>query len=199
MTTITTEDIKKLREATGISVMQCKKALEEAEGDMEKAMLILRKQSSKAASKKADREFGAGVVRSYIHSNNSVGSLIELNCETDFVANNSEFIQLADDIAMHITAMSPDFIREDEITPEVREKVSVVMAEEVAELDKPEDIKAKILEAKINDYFAEKVLLSQPFVKNPDLTISQLIEGAVQKIGERIEVGRFERYGLLEK
>jgi elongation factor Ts len=152
MATITTEDIKKLRELTGISVMQCKKALEEAEGDMEKAQAILREQSAKAASKKADRELGAGVVRSYIHGNNTIGVLIELNCETDFVANNDEFIALADGIAMHIAAMNPE--------------------------DK-------------------EALLSEPFVKNPDLTISQLVEGAVQKIGERIEVGRFSRFSLL--
>lgn len=199
MTSITTEDIKKLREQTGISIMQCKKALEEANGDMEAAAMILRKQSAKAASKKADRELGAGIIRSYIHSNNIVGTLLELNCETDFVANNQDFQALADDIAMHITAMSPEFITEADINEEARAKVTEFMQSEVAEMDKPEDIKAKILEGKINDYFAEKVLLTQPFVKNPDITIGKLIEEAIQKIGEKIEVGRFVRFGLLEE
>lgn len=196
---ITTEDIKKLREMTGISVMQCKKALEEAEGDMEKAQVLLRKQSAKAAGKKADRELGAGKIRAYIHNNSTVGAMVELNCETDFVANNEEFIALADDIAMHITAMNPEFISAAEVDEAARTKVNEVMQAEVADMDKPEDIKAKILEGKINDYFAEKSLLSQPFIKNPDLTIGKLIEEAIQKIGEKIEVGRFVRYGLLEE
>lgn len=196
---ITTEDIKKLRDETGISVMQCKKALEEADGDMEKAKVILRKQSSNAASKKADRELGAGVVRSYIHSNNSVGTIVELNCETDFVANNAEFVQIADDIAMHITAMRPEFLSQEDIDASAKEKATTVLKEEVDAMDKPEDIKAKILDGKINDFFAEKTLLDQPFVKNPDITIRQLIEGGTQKMGEKIEVARFTRFGLLEK
>lgn len=199
MANITTEDIKKLREMTGISVMQCKKALEEADGDMEKAQMLLRKQSGKAAGKKADRELGAGVIRSYIHGNNGVGALIELNCETDFVAKNDEFVQLADDIAMHIVAMSPEFVSPENVDDATRAKVTEVMQSEVADMDKPEDIKKQILEGKINDYFAAKALLTQPFVKNPDLTISKLIEEAIQKIGEKIEVGRFVRYGLLEE
>lgn len=195
---ISKDDIKTLRDQTGISFMQCKKALEEAEGDMEKAMLMLRKASGKAASKKADRELGAGVVRSYIHSNNQVGVLLELNCETDFVAKNEEFLALADNIAMHIAAMSPVFVSESEITDADRAKITEVMQEEVADMDKPEDIKAKILEGKLNDYFAAQTLLGQAYVKNPDQTISQLIEEAIQKIGEKIEVGRMVRYGVLE-
>lgn len=199
MATITTEDVKKLREITGISIMQCKKALEEANGDMDNAQMILRKQSAKAAGKKADRELGAGIIRTYIHSNNTLGAMIELNCETDFVANNEEFSKLADDIAMHITAMSPAFISAEEVSDEERAKVTEFMQSEVAEMDKPEDIKAKVLEGKIKDYFAEKALLTQPFVKNPDITIGKLIEEAIQKIGEKIEVGRFIRYSLLEE
>jgi elongation factor Ts len=195
---ISTEDIKKLRDATGISIMQCKKALEEAEGDMEKAKMVLRKVASKAADKKADRELGAGVVHAYIHGNNTLGAMIELNCETDFVANNDEFRKLADDIAMHITAMSPEFISSDEITDEAREKVAAFMKEEVDAMDKPEDIKAKVLEGKVNDYFAEKTLLEQPFVKNPDITIGKLIEESIQKLGEKVSVARFTRYGLLQ-
>ncbi|MCD8494928.1 MAG: elongation factor Ts [Candidatus Pacebacteria bacterium] len=197
---ITTEDIKALRDATGVSVMQCKNALEEAEGDMEKAKLILRKLSAKAASKKADRELGAGIICSYIHSNNTVGTLVELNCETDFVANNSEFKALADNIAMHITAMQPRYISREEIKEESLAAAQALFAEEVAALtDKSEEVRAKILEGKLNDYLASQTLLEQPFVKNPDVTVGVLIEEAIQKLGEKVSVGRFVRYGLLEE
>lgn len=195
---ITTAEIKKLRDETGISIMQCKKALEEAEGDMEKAKMILRKVAAKAATKKADRELGAGLVRAYIHGNNTVGTLLELNCETDFVANNDEFKQLADDIAMHITAMMPEFVSSADITEEEKSKAETFLREEVDAMDKPEDIKAQILEGKINDYFGQKTLLDQPFIKNPDITVGKLIEEGIQKMGEKIEVGRFVRYGVLE-
>lgn len=178
--------------------MQCRKALEEAEGDMEKAKVILRKFSSKAASKKADRTLGSGIVSSYIHSNNQLGVMIELNCETDFVAKNEEFKQLANDIAMHAAAMAPEFVSSDQITDEDKAGVKTVIEEEVAKMDKPEDIKAKILEGKINDYFAAKTLLEQPFVKQPDMTIGKLIEEGTQKLGEKIEVGRIVRYSVLE-
>lgn len=199
MADITTDVIKQLRTETGVSVMQCKKALEEAGGDMEKAKVLLRKQSAKAASKKADRELGAGVVRSYIHGNGTVGAMVELNCETDFVAKNEEFVQLADDIAMHVAAMAPAFVSAEQASEEEKTKVTEVMQEEVAKMDKPEDVKAKVLEGKINDYFNDKALLGQSFVKNPDLTIAKLIEEATQKLGEKIEVGRFARFGVLEE
>lgn len=198
MAEITTDIIKQLRNETGVSVMQCKKALEETGGDLEKAKVVLRKQSANAASKKADRELGAGIIRSYIHNNNSVGVLIELNCETDYVAKNEEFVQLADDIAMHIAAMNPEFISAEEATEDERQKVTEVMQAEIADMDKPEDIKKQILEGKINDYFNSKALLGQSFVKNPDITIEKLLEEATQKIGEKIKVTRFARYGVLE-
>ncbi|MBI5798614.1 MAG: elongation factor Ts [Candidatus Yonathbacteria bacterium] len=148
---ITTEQIKELRELTGISVMQCKKALEEAEGDKEKALLILREKSTSIAEKKGDRELGSGVVDAYIHSNKTVGVLVEFSCETDFVARNEEFVAMARDIAMHITAVNPADVAE---------------------------------------------LLDQPFIKNPDLTIKQLIDGGVQKFGEKIAVSRFSRFAV---
>lgn len=196
---ITTADIKALRDETGVSIMQCKKALEEAEGDAEKAKLILRKLSAKAATKKADRELGAGIVCSYIHGNNTVGTLVELQCETDFVANNDEFKALADNIAMHITAMQPEYVSLDEISEDQKTTAKNLFAEEIAEMtDKSEDIKAQILEGKLNDYFAQKTLLEQPYVKNPDITVNKLIEESVQKMGEKIAVARFTRYGLLE-
>lgn len=194
---ITTEQIKALRDETGISVMQCKKALEEAQGDMAKAIIILQKKSKDIASKKSDREFGAGVVQAYVHSNGMVGALVELVCETDFVSKNQDFKTLAYDIAMHAAATAPQYLSMAEIKEEDKEKAKEVFADEVK--GKPENLKAQILEGKLNAFFKEKVLLEQPFIKNPDLTISALIEGAIQKFGEKIEVARFVRFGVLER
>lgn len=191
---ITTEQIKELRELTGVSIMQCKKALEEAGGDKEKALFALRKKSKEIAEKKDERTLGASVVDAYIHSNKKVGALIELSCETDFVARNEEFIGLAREIAMHITAMNPEFVDESEINAEAKAKVTELFRKEVEETGKPADIQAKMMEGKLNTYFAEKTLLLQPFVKNPDLTIKDLINGFVQKFGEKIAVSRFVRF-----
>lgn len=199
MAEINTETIKQLREESGLSVMQCKKALEEAEGDMEQAKMILSKKSKQAAEKKADRELGAGVVRAYIHNNNAVGVLLELNSETDFVAQNEEFLQLADDIAMHIAAMNPVYVRNEDIPQEQRQQVVDMMKEEVDQMDKTEDVKEQIIEGKVNDYLSERILLEQSFVKDPEQTIEKLIEEKIQKIGENIKVGRFTRYAVLEE
>jgi len=193
---ISTEQIKELRDLTGISVMQCKKALEEAEGDKEKALAILRKKSGDIAAKKSERELGAGVIESYIHTTKSIGALVELSCETDFVARNEEFVALARDIAMHVAASAPEFVDESAITDEVRAQAEVVLRKEAEESGKPADIQAKILEGKLASYFAERTLLAQPFVKNPDITIKQLIDGGVQKFGEKIAIARFVRFAL---
>jgi elongation factor Ts len=193
---ISTEQIKELRDLTGISVMQCKKALEEAEGDKEKALAILRKKSGDIAAKKSDRELGAGVIESYIHNTKSIGALVELSCETDFVARNEEFVTLARDIAMHVAASAPEFVDESAITDEVRANVEATFKKEVDESGKPVDIQAKMIEGKLASYFAERTLLAQPFVKNPDITIKQLIDGGVQKFGEKIAVARFVRFAL---
>lgn len=193
---ITTDQVKELREKTGISVMQCKKALEDAGGDMEKALILLRKKGSEIASKKSERTLASGVVASYIHSDKKTGVLLELLCETDFVAKNDEFKALADDIAMHIAAMSPQFAREQDVTDTDRAKAAEVFSEETEKLNKPEEIKKKILQGKLDAYFSEKVLLTQPFVREPEISVGALIERAIQKTGERIEVGRFARYNL---
>lgn len=194
MAEITTDLIKELRDATGISVMQCKKALEEADGDMEKALVMLRKQSAAAAAKKQDRDLGAGVVSAYIHTNGTVGAMVELLCETDFVANNEEFKALAYDIAMHVAAMNPQFKSEAEIDESAKEKAKEVFTEEVA--DKPDDMKEKILAGKMDAYFKDKVLLSQSFIKDNTKTIQDLVQGATQKFGERVEVGNVVRYSI---
>lgn len=189
---VTTEEIKSLREKTGLSVMECKKALEEANGDMEAAMIVLRKKSSAAAAKKSDRALGAGIVAAYVHSSKDVGAMVLLSSETDFVAKNPEFGALAYDIALHAAATSPEFISRQEVTPEATAKAREVFEREAA--DKPEDMRATIVEGKIDAYLKEKVLLEQPFVKNPEITIQGLIDAATQKFGERIMVSECVRY-----
>lgn len=189
---ITTERVKELRDLTGISIMQCRKALEEAGGDMEKAIILLKKQSKAIASKKSDRNLGAGVIASYIHGGGTVGAMVELLCETDFVAKNEEFKNIARDIAMHVAAASPEFVKKTDVSEEARKKVADAFADEVK--DKPENMREKILEGKISAYFAERILLDQPFVKDQNMTVGSMIESAVQKFGERMEVGRFSRF-----
>ena len=193
---ITTEQIKDLRDQTGVSVMQCKKALEEAGGSIEKALVILRKKSGDMASKKADRTFGAGIVQAYIHSTGNVGSVVVLMCETDFVSGNEGFKTLARDIAMHVTASNPKFLKKEDITEEARNVAKEVFMKEVE--GKPKDMQDKILEGKLNTYFAEMVLLDQPFIKNPELTVQALIDSAMQKFGEKIAIAKFSRFGLFE-
>ncbi|NTV44440.1 MAG: elongation factor Ts [Candidatus Yonathbacteria bacterium] len=193
---ITTEDIKALREKTGVSVMQCKKALEEAGGDMDKALVLLHKLSSAIAAKKADRELGAGIVEAYKHNSGTVGAMVELLCETDFVAKNTEFRALAYDIAMHIAATAPAYLSMNDVTLEERTKAEDAFKKEVDESDKPADIKAKMLEGKVAGYLKERVLLEQPFIKNPDITIGGLVDQAVQKFGEKTQIGRFARFSI---
>jgi elongation factor Ts len=177
--------------------MQCKKALEEAEGNIEKAIVILRKKSGEIAAKKGDRTFGAGTIQAYIHSTGRVGTIVELLCETDFVSGNDEFKSLARDIAMHITASNPKFLKKEDITEEARNVAKEVFMKEVE--GKPKEIQDKILEGKLATYFGEMVLLNQSFIKNPELTIESLVQAAVQKFGEKIEIGRFTRFGVLER
>ncbi len=197
MSTITTEQVKELRDQTGVSIMQCKKALEEAGGDIEKAIVILRKKSGEISAKKADRTFGSGTIQAYIHATGNVGTIVELNCETDFVANNEAFKTLARDIAMHITATNPKFLTTNDITDADKQTAKEVFEAEVK--DKPANMREKVLEGKMNAYFSEMVLLNQPFIKNPEVTIQGLVDGAVQKFGEKMAVGRFKRFKILER
>lgn len=192
---ITTELIKELRDATGVSVMQCKKALEEAGGDIEKAKIILRKISKQSADKKASRTLGAGVVATYVHGNGSVGTMIELLCETDFVARNEDFKALARDIAMHITALAPEYLKMEDVKEEDKAKARELFEESIDQ-SKPQEMRDKIMEGKLGAYFGEKVLLEQAFIKNPEVKISTLVEQANQKFGERTEIGRFVRFSI---
>lgn len=192
---ITTDQIKQLREATGVSVMQCKKALEESSGDMDKAKIVLYKISKQSADKKSGRTLGAGVVTSYIHGNGSVGTMVELLCETDFVARNEDFKVLARDIAMHIAAMAPEYVKMEDIKEEDKTKARELFEKDLDQ-KKPKEIRDKIIEGKLSAYFGEKVLLEQSFIKNPEVSIRSLIEQAVQKFGERTEIGRFARFSI---
>ena len=194
---ISTEQVKALRDQTGVSVMQCKKALEEAKGDVEKALVILRKVSSGLSAKKADRSFNAGTIQTYVHANGTVAAMVELDCETDFVANNDEFKALARDIAMHVAASNPKFLKREDITEADTRAAKEVFAEEVK--GKPEAMRDKILQGKLDTYFAEMVLMDQPFIKNPEVTIQGLVDAAVQKFGEKTAVGRYMRYKILER
>ncbi|HJN62892.1 MAG TPA: elongation factor Ts [Candidatus Paceibacterota bacterium] len=191
---ITTDQVKELRGKTGVSIMQCKKALEEADGDMEKAEILLRKKSKEVAAKKASRDLGAGVVASYIHGNGSIGSLVELLCETDFVAKNEDFKVLAKDIAMQVAATEAEFLSKEDIGEKDKIKVREILMEEVK--DKPSEMRDKILEGKLDSYFKERVLLEQAFIKDPNVKISDLIQSAVQKFGERTEIGRFTKFTI---
>lgn len=189
---ITTEQVRELREKTGISIMQCKKALEEVGGDMDKAIIILQKRSGAVADKKSGRELKAGAVQSYIHNSGDVGAMVLLSSETDFVSKNEEFVALTYDIAMHIVATNPKFIKKEDVSENEIKKVEEVFAKEVE--GKPEKMKEQILKGKIDSYFKDKILLEQGFIKNPDITIKGLIEAATQKFGEKIQITEFSRF-----
>ena len=194
---ISAKEVKELRDRTGAGMMECKSALEEANGNMENAIDILRARgAAKAAKRAATREASEGVVGSYIHMGGKIGVLVEVNCETDFVAKNDQFQQLVRDIAMHIAAANPTAVRREEVPAELVERERAVYVEQMRESGKPEKIWDKIVEGKMERYFAESTLLEQPFVKNPDQTVSQLIAEVSGKTGEKIEVRRFTRYGL---
>lgn len=193
---ITTDQVKALRDKTGISIMQCKSALEEADGDVEKAIVILRKKGTAAVAKKSGRELGAGVVQSYIHNTNQVGALIMLSCETDFVSKNPDFVELARDIAMHAAASNVSFISRDDVTEDKISAAKSVFENEAK--DKPEEMRAKIIDGKLDSYLKESVLLEQAFIKNQDVTIQGLIEEATHKFGERIEVSKLEKFAISE-
>lgn len=195
---ITAQMVKELRERTGAGMMDCKNALNEAKGNIENAVDSLRKKGLAAAAKKAGRITAEGAVGSYIHGGGKLGVLVEVNCETDFVARNDAFQELVRDIAMHIAAAEPRFVRREEVTPEVLERERAIFQDQALASGKPANVVEKIVAGKMEKYYSEFVLLEQPFVKNPDLTISQLIAERVAKIGENIQVRRFSRFKLGE-
>jgi elongation factor Ts len=195
---ITAQMVKQLRERTGAPMMDCKGCLTEAGGDMEKAVDLLRKKGLAAAAKKAGRTTAEGAVGSYIHGGGKIGVLVEVNCETDFVARTDEFQDLVRDIAMHIAATDPRAVRREEVTEDILDRERAIFREQALASGKPANVVDKIVDGKIEKYFSEFVLLEQPFVKDPDKTVGQMIAEKVGRIGENIQVRRFVRFKLGE-
>ena len=199
MAEISAKDVKELRDRTGAGMMECKGALSEAGGDMERAIDILRAKGAAKAAKRAERETKEGAIGSYIHMGGKIGVLVEMGCETDFVARNDEFQKLVRDVAMHIAAASPVAVRREDFPADLLERERGVYREQMKESGKPEHIWDKIIDGKVEKFYAEQALLEQPFVKDPDITVGELITRAAAKTGEKVEVRRFARFALGEQ
>lgn len=199
MAEISAKDVKELRDRTGAGMMECKGALNEAGGEMERAIDILRARGAAKAAKRAERETKEGAVGSYIHMGGKIGVLVEVGCETDFVARNDEFQKLVRDVAMHIAAASPVAVRREDFPAELLERERAVYREQARETGKPEAIWDRIVDGKVEKFYAESALLEQPYVKNPDLTVGQLITEVSARTGEKVEVRRFARFALGEQ
>jgi elongation factor Ts len=198
MADITAKDVKILRDRTGAGMMDCKRALQETDGDMEAAIDLLRSRGAAKAAKRAEKSANEGTIGSYIHFSNKIGVLVEVNCETDFVANTDDFKQLAKDLAMHIASAKPLAVRAEDIPPETVERERHVYLEQVRNEGKPEHIHDKIVEGKMRKFYEENVLFQQPFVKDPEKTVGELVTEVSAKTGERIEVSQFARFGIGE-
>ena len=198
MAEITAALVKELRERTGAGMMDCKKALSATDGDLEKAIDFLREKGLAAAAKKAGRVAAEGLVEDYIHGGGRIGVLVEVNCETDFVAKTDAFKELVKDIAMHIAATNPSYLKREEVPTAELEHEQAVLAEQARNEGKPEKIIEKMVAGRIEKYYKEVCLMEQPFVKDPDKTISDLITESIAKIGENISIRRFTRYQLGE-
>ncbi len=195
---ISAAQVKALRDRTGIGMMDCKAALVESEGDEDKAIEILRKKGKAKAEKKSSREAKEGVILSYIHPGNKLGVMVEVNCETDFVAKTDQFLEFVKDIAMHIAATSPSAIARDEVDATLLEKEKDIYREQARMQGKPENILDRIVEGKMDKFYSDVCLLEQPFVKDPQLTIKDYLTNTVAKIGENITISRFVRFQLGE-
>jgi elongation factor Ts len=195
---ISAKTVMELREMTGAGMMDCKKALVESGGDIEQAIANLRKQGLSKAAKKADRSANEGLIFSYIHPGSKLGVLLELNCETDFVARTDDYRNLAKDVAMHIAAANPLVIERGQLDPAALEKEREIYRTQALNEGKPEKVLDKIIEGRLSKYYQEVVLLEQPFVKDQDMTVKDLINGAIGKMGENIVIKRFVRYRMGE-
>jgi elongation factor Ts len=195
--TISAEKVKELREKTGVGFMECKSALQESNGDLEAAVTILRKRGLASLAKKSGRETKDGLIGSYIH-NGKIGVMVEVNCETDFVARNPDFQSLVKDLAMHIAASDPRFISKEDVTEDVLAGEREIYREQARATGKPENVLDKIVDGRMSKYYSEACLLEQPFVKDPSLSVRDHIASHIQKIGENIQVRRFIRYRLGE-
>jgi elongation factor Ts len=192
--TISAAQVKELRDKSGAPMMDCKNALSEAKGDMEQAFVVLRKKGMASAAKKAARVTSEGSVSSYIHAGGKIGVLLEVNCESDFVARTADFQNLVHDISMHIAAVDPKYISRNEVTPEAFEREKDIYRAQAAATGKPPAVVEKIVEGKMAKYYEEVCLLDQPFIKDQTISIQQLIAGVVGKLGENITVRRFARF-----
>jgi elongation factor Ts len=190
--------VKQLREKSGAGIMDCKSALKECDGNIEKASDFLRKKGLATAAKRAGRAMSEGVVESYIHMGGKLGVLVEVNCETDFVAKNDDFKEFARNVAMHIAATAPVGIKEEDVPEEVVNREKEIYRGQALELGKPEKMIEKIVEGKLNKFFKESCLMNQAYVRNPDLTIADLVNELIAKIGENITIKRFERFQIGE-
>ncbi len=195
---INAELVKKLREKTGVGLMDCKEALKKSNGDMEKAIEYLREKGLAKLQKRTGRTASEGVVTSYIHTGGKIGVLVEVNCETDFAANSKDFQDFAKDIAMQIAAANPFYVKRDDVPEDVKEKEKNIYKRQAIDSGKPEKIVDRIAEGKMEKFYQEVCLMEQPFIKNPDITIKQLLEELVVKIGENIIIRRFVRFQLGE-
>ncbi|MGD8535703.1 MAG: translation elongation factor Ts [Candidatus Aminicenantes bacterium] len=193
---IKAELVKELRQRTGIGVMECKQALQESKGDIDKAIVILRKKGYARAQDKMSRETTEGIVDSYIHLNGKIGVLLEVNCESDFVARNDEFKELVKNIALHIAASNPRYISSEEISPEVLEQEKDIIKEQFKDSKKPPEIVEKIIQGKLGKFYQEVCLLDQPYVKDDKVSVKQLVASYIAKFGENIRISRFARYEL---
>jgi elongation factor Ts len=199
MATINAAQVKDLREKTGVGMMDCKKALTECDGDFDKAVKYLREKGIADASKRSARATKEGVVYSYIHPGNKIGVLVEINCETDFVARNDDFLSFAKDVAMHIAASSPQFITRDEVPEELVASEKEMLMAQAREGGKPETVLEKIVEGRIDKFYAQICLLEQPFIKDMNISVDELLREKIGKIGENIVIRRFARYQLGEE
>ena len=195
---VSASTVKELREKTGAGMMDCKKALSETGGDLQKAVDYLRQKGLAAAAKKAERMAADGAVGAYVHPGGKIGVLVEINCETDFVARTPEFQTLLKDVAMQVAAANPRVVRREEISPEELEKEKQIYRQQALETGKPEKVVEKIVEGKIERFFSEVCLLEQSFIKDPDKNITNVVNDAIARLGENIQVRRFARYHLGE-
>lgn len=191
---VSAQDVKKLRDMTGVGMMECKKALVEGDGNIERAVEILRERGLAAAAKKAGRDASEGIVDSYIHAQGRIGVLVELNCETDFVANTQEFHDLAHDIGMHIAAAHPIYVSREEVSGDTLEHEKQILRAQALNEGKPEAIVEKMVTGRVDKFYKEVCLLEQPYVKDPDVTVDQLIKASIAKLGEQIVIRRFVRF-----
>ena len=198
MTQITAQSVRMLREKTGLGMMDCKKALQETGGDSEKAIEYLRKQGLSAVEKRAGRDASEGLIQAYIHQGSRLGVLLEVNCETDFVARTGDFQEFAKDVAMHIAASQPLAVDREGVSADAVERERAIFLEQAKNEGKPEHIAEKIVEGRMEKFYQENCLMEQVFVKNPDQTIGELVTEITAKIGEKITVRRFERFVLGE-